>query len=100
MAVLNAYAEGGGVKMAPGAKMNDNLFNICGAHGMTRIRGFMTLPSLARGNHKGKRGIHTDETYSFTLKTSSPMVVHTDGEDMGERDYMHVECLFDAIRMV
>ena len=90
LAAMNMPAEGGGVKMAPTAKLDDGKLSICCAHDVSTLRGFTLLPLLATGKHDGKKGFYLDEGEEIELRFASPMTVHADGEYLGE----HREVIF------
>ncbi|MCR5201590.1 MAG: hypothetical protein K6D02_00660 [Lachnospiraceae bacterium] len=100
IAVLNLFAEGGGVPMAPNAVSNDGELDICAAYGLSRGAGFLKLPILAKGKHEGKKGFFTERVKSITIKNDAAMTVHTDGEDMLDRDYMKVECIKGGLNVL
>lgn len=72
--------EGGGFMFCPNAIDNDGLLDICVAGDISFWKALMILPSAFSGKHVRFPQIFSFQGKSVTLKTSSPLWVHTDGE--------------------
>ncbi len=89
---MNLYAEGGGVPMAPQADPADGKLSLCMAYGIPKIVTFFCLPFLMAAKHEKIRGFSIWNCPSFTLRTSEPMTLHTDGEYGGEVTEVTFRC--------
>ncbi len=100
LAGMNFSAEGGGVPMVPDAKENDGLLSICAVNGIPKWRAFIMLLYLMRGKHAGHAGINILETDALTLTSESPMVLHTDGEYLGDVKKVTMKILPDMLAVL
>lgn len=82
-AVMNLSYEGGGFQFAPDASPEDDCFQICIAHSLTRRRILRLLPLALDGRHVGKEGVRLFPCRSLTLEFPVPLCLHTDGEIVG-----------------
>lgn len=98
MAVMNQFAEGGGVPMAPEAKNNDGLLSFSSASRIPKWRTFFCLPLLVAGKQKNIKGFEIIDGATATLKISEPVVLHTDGEYCGDVDEVTFTCLPGKLR--
>ena len=80
VAAMNGPYEGGGLKMAPKAAMDDGLFDIIIVEGMPRALIALVLPSAFAGLHTLLPGVHIIRASSFKLRTTLRLPVHADGE--------------------
>lgn len=82
-AVMNLSYEGGGFRFAPDADPEDDCFQVCIAHSLTRRRILHLLPLALDGRHVGKEGVRIFPCRSLTLEFPAPLCLHTDGEIIG-----------------
>lgn len=82
-AVMNLSYEGGGFRFAPDADPEDDCFQVCIAHSLTRRRILCLLPLALDGRHVGKEGVRIFPCRSLTLEFPVPLCLHTDGEVIG-----------------
>lgn len=80
--VMNTCYEGGGFKFCPDAVCDDGALNLFGAGNLNRMNFFRIFPTAYSGNHLRFDGLFTDKGKSFTICSSVPLWVHTDGEVM------------------
>ena len=78
--IMNTCYEGGGFKFCPDAVNSDGLLNMCGAGNLNRMYFFRIFPTAYDGNHLKFDGLFSDQGKSFTIRSSTPLWVHTDGE--------------------
>ncbi len=90
---MNLFAEGGGVPMAPHADPADGQLSLCLAYGIPKIVTFFCLPLLMAAKHERIKGFSIWNCPSFTLHSSEPMTLHTDGEYGGEVTDVTFRCL-------
>ena len=92
-AVMNLRAEGGGVPMAPQASYTDGLLSVCSACGIPKWRTFLCLPFLVAARHENIKGFDVENVQRMELAMSEPMVLHADGEYLGDVTQASFECL-------
>ena len=100
MANMNFKAEGGGVPMAPQAKGNDGYLSCGLAHSIPKCFTFFLFPILIAGKQKYVKQFLFKDYKKAHIKTSEPVVVHSDGEKAGFSDEIHVECLHNVLTML
>lgn len=79
-AVANAPAYGGGMKIAPRAKLDDGKLDVCVVRGMNVLKLFCLFPTVYFGRHLGFREVEYQQTTSFRVESEQPLDVFADGE--------------------
>jgi diacylglycerol kinase (ATP) len=79
-AVANAPAFGGGMKIAPGAKLDDGKLDVCVVHAMSRLKLLSLFPTVYFGRHLGFREIEYQQTEAVRIESERPLDVYADGE--------------------
>jgi diacylglycerol kinase (ATP) len=83
-AILAAFANtstyGGGMKIAPQAKMDDGLLDVCVVGGVSRFKFFCIFPSVYYGNHLRIREVEYFQAPVLRVETEHPLDVYADGE--------------------
>ncbi len=80
IAVNNGRVEGGAFRLAPNAEINDGVFDVVIARGMSRL-GILTLvPRVLRGTHLDHRSVTIFKTGKLTIESEKGLPVHADGE--------------------
>lgn len=79
-AVANAPAYGGGMKIAPQARLDDGKLDVCVVRGMNVFKLFCLFPTVYFGRHLGFREVEYQQTASFRVETEHPLEVYADGE--------------------
>jgi len=97
LASMNHQFEGGGFMFAPGADDHDGLLDLCCVANVSKLKVLCVLPTAYKGKHFYFRGVDDFHTDSYTLKTSSPMWLHTDGEIPGFTNEISVSCIQKAL---
>ena len=100
MAGMNHPWEGGGVPMAPKADAFDGKLSVCCVHGIPRWRAFFLLPVLVKGKHERLKGFDLVDCQRYELRLKTPMVLHGDGEYLGEQKIIRYECLKGRLRVL
>lgn len=100
VAAMNTKFEGGGFMFAPDASHFDGLLDLCCAHSLSKFTVLTALPQAMKGNHFKYDGIDFYRTSGYTLKTSEPVWVHTDGEVNAQADIITVRVDKEAIKIV
>ena len=80
--VMNTCYEGGGFKFCPDAVNSDGVLDLFGAGDLHRMNFFRIFPTAYGGNHLRFKGLFSDKGKCFTIRSATPLWVHTDGEVM------------------
>ncbi|HVC36932.1 MAG TPA: diacylglycerol kinase family protein [Gammaproteobacteria bacterium] len=80
IAVSNGCCEGGAFQLAPHAKIDDGLFDVIVAQGLSRLGILALVPRVLRGNHLGRPGIIDFKTDRLLIESEAGLPVHADGE--------------------
>ena len=79
-AFANAPAYGGGMKIAPRARLDDGKLDICLVRGVNRLKLFCLFPTIYFGRHLKVSGIEYFQIERLRLETDKPQDVYADGE--------------------
>lgn len=79
----NSEIAGGGLRLAPGAKMDDGLFNVNLIEALGRWRAFAQVLRLARGWHVHHPKVRYFTARTLAVETDSPIEVQADGDFVG-----------------
>lgn len=80
IAVANGQQYGNGALIAPAAKLNDGLLDICVVHSLTFMQLFSALPKLFSGNIQEYGHADFFTSPSITIERDAPGLVNLDGE--------------------
>jgi diacylglycerol kinase family enzyme len=79
-AFANAPLYGGGMKVAPRAKMNDGLLDVCIVGEVSRLKLLSLFPTVYAGRHLGIREVEYFQAERARVETECPLDVYADGE--------------------
>ncbi len=79
-AFANTPLYGGGMKIAPKAKMDDGLLDVCIVGGVDPLRLLRLFPTVYSGNHLNVREVEYFQASRLRVETEQPMDVYADGE--------------------
>lgn len=79
-AVANAPAYGGGMRIAPQAKLDDAKLDLCVVKAMDAFKLFCLFPTVYFGKHLGFREVDYKQTSEVKIETEFPFDVFADGE--------------------
>jgi diacylglycerol kinase (ATP) len=79
-AFANTPQFGGGMKIAPKAKMDDGLLDVCIVGGVGRFKLLTVFPTVYAGRHLGIRKVEYFHTTRVRVETEHPLDVYADGE--------------------
>lgn len=99
LAGMNHQYEGGGFMFAPGADDRDGILDLCCVSNVSKLKVLCVLPTAYNGKHFRFKGVDAFHTNAYTLKVSSPMWLHTDGEVPGFTDEISVSCMHKALQI-
>ena len=81
ISIMNGRRLGGSFWMAPDAKQDDGLFDLCIAQQMSPLRIFMMIPHFLRGSQASQKTITTGRAARITIDGhDAPLPAQTDGE--------------------
>lgn len=79
-AFANTPLYGGGMKVAPTAKMDDGLLDVCIVGAVRPLRLLRLFPTVYSGNHLKVREVEYFPASRLRVETGDPMDVYADGE--------------------
>ena len=81
ISIMNGRRLGGGFLMAPDAKPDDGLFDLCIAHEVSRARMFSLIPHFLRGTQATQEPITTGQAAHISITAvEGALPAQTDGE--------------------
>jgi YegS/Rv2252/BmrU family lipid kinase len=80
VAIANGPREGGGFLVAPDARADDGLFDVCIADKVSQLTLLRLLPHFLRGTHTRLKQVTMVETEAITVSSPDGLVAHIDGE--------------------
>ena len=100
LAAMNFRCEGGGVPMNPNARPDDGFLSICAVSDIPKLKTFFLLPVLVAAKHGNKKGFELKNVKKLEFSADRPMVLHADGEYVGDVRQIEMEIIPDAIRVL
>jgi diacylglycerol kinase (ATP) len=79
-AFANTPLYGGGMKIAPQAKMDDGLLDVCVIGGIDPFKLFYMFPTVYAGRHLSIKEVEYFQAERLRVETEYPMDVYADGE--------------------
>jgi YegS/Rv2252/BmrU family lipid kinase len=83
VAVANGSTYGGGMILAPGARLDDGLLDVVLTTATSRLRFLRTLPKIFKGAHVGEPSIELLRGAVVRVSADRPFVVYADGDPIG-----------------
>ena len=83
-AVANTPVYGGGMKIAPHAKLDDGKLDLCLIEDMSPFKLFCLFPTVYFGRHLGIKQVRYEQTDRVRIETELPLDVYADGEYVGQ----------------
>jgi diacylglycerol kinase (ATP) len=80
VAVANAPAYGGGMKIAPYAKLDDGKLDVCVVRAMDTFKLFCLFPTVYFGRHLDLDEVEYSQIATVRIETQHPLDVYADGE--------------------
>jgi diacylglycerol kinase (ATP) len=102
ISLMNGRRMGGTFYMAPEARNDDGLLDLCIADEMPRLQMLGLILQYMKGTQAGSRHIRTGRGRSVEISAlDGELVVHADGETIGvHAQSLRVECLPGAVQMI
>jgi diacylglycerol kinase (ATP) len=79
-AFANAPTYGGGMKIAPRARLDDSKLDLCIIRDINPLKLFCLFPTIYFGNHLRMREVEYLQTARLRIETERPLDVYADGE--------------------
>jgi diacylglycerol kinase family enzyme len=79
-AFANTPLYGGGMKIAPRAKLDDGLLDVCLVGAVDRFRLLRLAPTVYSGNHLSVPEVEYFQAVAARVETEYPLDVYADGE--------------------
>jgi diacylglycerol kinase (ATP) len=80
VSVANGQREGGGFYVAPQARPDDGLFDLCVVHELSRARMLALIPHFMKGTHTDREPVTMARARRITISSTDDLVAHMDGE--------------------
>ena len=82
ISVANSSCFGGGMYVAPDAKLDDGLFDVVSVGDVGKLRFLGNLPKVFKGTHVEKDEVRVFRAQHLELSASRPFPVYADGEHL------------------
>jgi len=82
--VANGSYVGGGMHVAPEASLNDNLLDVVIIGDIGRFDLLKSMPMVYKGTHGNHPKVSMEKSARVTVESSEKVLVHADGELLGE----------------
>ena len=79
-AFANTPMYGGGMKIAPRAKMDDGLLDVCVVGGVDPFKLFCLFPTIYSGRHLDVKEVEYFQAGRVRVETERPVDIYADGE--------------------
>ncbi len=99
IAAANSSTYGGGMRLAPAARLDDGLLEIVVITQMSRLRFLRLLPTVFWGGHVNHAGVEVLQGTSIEIAASRPLEVYADGDPIANLPAT-VRALPGAVRAV
>lgn len=80
VAICNGSSYGGGMKIAPEAKVNDGYFDVCIVNKMSKLKILFLFPSLFNGEHVKFKEVEIYRGQSVEIESTEKLSINVDGE--------------------
>jgi YegS/Rv2252/BmrU family lipid kinase len=84
VAAANAPGYGGGMLLAPSAKLDDGLFDVVLTGELPKRRFLTVLPKVFKGTHVDQPSYHMVRARELHVDADRPFVLYADGDPIGE----------------
>ncbi|HEY4278911.1 MAG TPA: diacylglycerol kinase family protein [Conexibacter sp.] len=84
VAAANGPAFGGGMFLAPDARLDDGLFDVVSIAGVSRLRYIALLPTVFKGAHVRVAEVDIRRAREITITADRPFTLYADGDPIAE----------------
>ena len=99
VAAANSKAYGGGMFIAPGARLDDGLLDIVWTEHVGKLRFLSQLPKVFKGEHTENPEVHEERAAEVTIEADRPFAVYADGDHLTDLPAT-VRLLPGALRLI
>ena len=100
LSIANAPQYGSGAVIAPQAKSDDGLLDVCIIDTLPLWKAAANIYRLFNGTIDQMKGYHSFQTHSLTIERPGPGPIHTDGDPHQEEALLKIEVLPGRLRVV
>lgn len=100
VAIANTRRYGGRALIAPGAKPDDGLFDVCVVKHMRELRLLWNLPKLFKGEHTNLSEVSIYRGSEVLIDAPVPVPIHVDGEPLDSCCEVQFTLLKRALRIL
>ena len=97
---MNHKNEGGGCQFCPDADFDDGKLDFCIGNAISRLGFLRVLLNISKGTHINFKGIYGERTDKITIKSETPMWIHTDGEVIGKVKNVKMRILPEKLNLL
>ena len=83
MAIANGEYYGGGMRIAPGAAVDDGMLDLCIVGDVSRLTALRQLANLYRGTHVDHPQVEMAQGHTIEVDGDGGTLTHLDGEPFG-----------------
>ena len=84
VSVANGNYMGGGMHIAPDAKLDDKLLDVVVIRDMGKLELLKEFPTVYKGTHVNHPKVSVRKATEVSIESAEPMLVYADGEMLGE----------------
>ena len=95
----NTPYYGGGMKIAPRARMDDGFLDVCMIRAISKLKLLGVFPSVYFGWHLGIREVEYFPASALHVETDHPLSVYADGEYVCETP-MEIRAVRNGLRVI
>lgn len=99
VAICNAICYGGGMKIAPNAKVNDGLFDICIVNKMSKLKLLYLFPTIFKGEHIKFKEVEIFRGQFVEIKSEENLSINVDGEVINHNP-IEFKIINEAIKVI
>jgi YegS/Rv2252/BmrU family lipid kinase len=99
VAAANSRAYGGGMFLAPAAKLDDGRLDVVVSERVSKFRFLANLPRVFKGTHVKLPSVHVFRAAEVRISADRPFVLYADGDPIGELPAL-VRALPGAVRVL
>lgn len=81
-AAANSGRFGGGMRLAPDARLDDGLLDVVMIEHISRLQFIRATPKVFKGTHVGEPNVHTRKATTVRLDADRPFAVYADGDEV------------------
>jgi diacylglycerol kinase family enzyme len=81
-AAANSGRFGGGMRLAPDARLDDGLLDLVMIEDVSRLHFIRATPKVFKGTHGAEANVHMRKASSIALDADRPFAVYADGDEV------------------